>query len=153
MADIGRLEIRNAAAKLIEFTIDELAEELHISSHKALHAVWAAMRAFRISGLVEKTAPGTFRYKGHMLGSLKMKMWRAMLVKGRFSQSDIVTLSGATRIYVRRFLLLLRSKQVVMHVSGRGYSGAIYGLVDPDSAPLEPPVERRQSKCKREGVN
>ena len=151
MPEIPRAKIRSAAARLIEFTLDELMEVLHVSSRKGRHLVQKAIGDYGRSGLIEKTGTETLRYKGHTLGSLRMKMWRAILIKGKFTQRDIVVLSGASRNYVRMFFAHLKKAGAIKHISGRGYEESLFRLIDPESAPLECPVKCWQPRTKKKG--
>lgn len=151
MPDTSSQAVRSAALKLVEFTIDQLAEELKISTYKELQSVRRTIRTLRKTGAIERSGQDTFRYKGHIIGTLKNKMWRAILVKERFTQEEIVMLSGASRIHVKKFFIMLRRNQIIRQVSGRGYSEGIHCLIDFESAPLECPIKCWTPKSEKKG--
>lgn len=133
--------IREAAARLIEFSFDEIAEQLKVQTFEDRTKLVSTLRSFMRLGMVERNGSGTtYRYIGHMRPTWKNKMWRAMVIKERFTREDVVKLSGATRANVKKFVFALKRNGAICHISGQGYSGGLYRLADPDNAPLEPPA-------------
>ena len=66
-------------------------------------------------------------------------MWRAMRIKGTFTQKDIMRLTGASRPHVKKYVRYLRRQGLVEAVAGQDYVRGLYRLKDPDNAPLEHP--------------
>ena len=86
--------------------------------------------------------PGFYKYAGRQKPlSLIEKMWRAIRIKEYFTRRDIVRLSGASNSHVHKYMMHLEAQGIIENVSGgRGYSEGIFGLINPDTVPLEHPV-------------
>jgi len=66
-------------------------------------------------------------------------MWRAMKLKGSFTQKEIVKLTGASRSHVKNYFVQLKKQGLIEVESGQGYEKGVFRLKDPARAPLEHP--------------
>jgi len=105
-------------------------------------------------GEVASIKRGHYRYQEKKKPlSQQAKIWRAIRIKEYFTRRDIVKLSGASDIYVRRYLNFLKGEGFVEHIAGWGYKNALYRLIDPATAPLEKPLFNSNHKVKQENLN
>jgi len=84
--------------------------------------------------------PGQYRYQVVTRRFPKLaRIWRAMRIKGSFTQQEIVKLTGASRIHVKKYVIHLKKQGLVEVESGQGYEKGVFRLKDPAGAPLEHP--------------
>ena len=139
--------IREAVKELGEFTINDLTVELHVCTYKEKDRIRRAVKCLKKYKEVVSIGPGFYRYQGQ--GKQKplkkiVKMWRGMRIKEYFTRQDIVRLSGASKIHVKKYFIFLKREGFISPVSGRGYKEGLFRLSDPDNAPLEHPIPKKR---------
>jgi len=140
MSESFAQRVRKAANELGEFTIDELGKELNIQTYKDSEKLGWAVRDLRKNKEIVSVKKGLYKYQGKQGPLVKIaRIWRAMRIKVYFTHQDVVRLSGASVSHARKYIKYLIGKGLVAYVSGQGYTGRLYRLVDPDNAPLEHP--------------
>jgi len=123
-----------------EFTIDRLEEMVPVKTMKELGEARSTIKRFIREEEIIPDGPGRYRYQVVTRRFPKVaRMWRAMRLKGSFTQKEIVKLTGASRIHVRKYFIQLKKQGLIEVVTGQGYEGGRYRLKDPDGAPLEYP--------------
>ena len=133
-------KVREQARKLDDFTIDELASALSIQTYEEKRKIRHAISWLKKKGEIIKLRRGLYSYQENQEPLSKVaKMWRAMRIKGYFSKRDIVRLTGASKVHVKKYFIVLKREGFIAHVSGEGYQEAVYCLVDPDNTPLDHP--------------
>jgi hypothetical protein len=135
-------QIREAAVELVQFTIHDLADRLCIRSYAEKARLKGGLKGLKKTGEIVSVQPGIFRYKMRQRPfSMTEKMWRAIIIKGRFTWRDLVLLSGASRSHAHKYLRFLEQKGIIRSIStSRKYSEGCYILIEPEKAPLEHPV-------------
>ncbi len=145
-------KIRQAAFDLGDFNSLDLAKALNINTEKELRKMRVAVRELKYRKEIISLRRGFYRYQGKQKPLNKTaKMWRAIRIKERFTRQDIKKLSGASKNYVVAYLNFLVKAGFICHISGRGFKGKLYCLIEPESAPLNHPVNRTKTK-KEENV-
>ena len=143
MTEICTQNVRQAAFDLGEFSVDDLVTTLDARTYKEVSQIKGIASRLRREKEIASVTPGLYRYQEKQKPLTKIaKMWRAMKIKGHFTQQDIVKLSGASRSHVKKYVIFLKRAGFITpntNVSGRGYKGGLYRLMDPDNAPLEHP--------------
>jgi len=140
MTEICTQNVRQAAFDLGEFSVDDLVTTLDARTYKEVSQIKAIASRLRREKEIASITPGLYRYQEKEKPLTKIaKMWRAMRIKGHFTQQDIVKLSGASRSHVKQYVIFLKRAGFITYVSGRGYTEGLYRLIDPDNAPLGHP--------------
>lgn len=133
-------KVREAVSELGEFTIDELSNKLNVQAYKDNERLRLAVKSLRKHREIISIKRGLYKYQGKQKPLVKIaRIWRAMRIKVYFTLQDVVRLSGASESHARKYIKYLIGKGFVEHVTGKGYTGKLYRLVDPDNAPLEHP--------------
>lgn len=131
---------RESARGLGEFTLQELSKNMNIQSYKDNERLRCRVKDLRKNQEIISIRRGLYRYQGKQGPLVKIaRVWRAMRIKVYFTLQDVVRLSGASESHARKYIKYLMGKGFVEYVSGQGYGGKLYKLVDPDNAPLEHP--------------
>jgi len=133
-------QIREAAARLGEFSLEDLREALDLPICGTYRAISDSLKAFRRWGHLKKVGPDLYRYVDKRGFSKKGKMWRAMLIRSEFTRKDVARLAGCSLDYVNKYFACLQRQGWVTLVSKEGHKDGVYRLVDPDKAPLEHPA-------------
>lgn len=132
--------VRETAFRLGEFTLDDLMEALPVYTFEEIWKLRGAIRWLRKSGEFTLVQHGLYRYQARRERLTKVaKMWRAMRIKEYFTKRDIVKLSGASKSHVKKYFIILKRKNYIARVEGKGSKEGVYRLMDPDNAPLEHP--------------
>jgi len=140
-------KLRQSAIELGEFNVNDLAHRIPVYTYKDKHKITRILGVLKRQGEVASIRTGHYRYQEKKKPlSKQAKIWRAIRIKEYFTRRDIVKLSGASDIYVRRYLNFLKGEGFIEHISGWGYKNALYRLTDPATAPLEKPLFN--SNCK-----
>jgi len=133
-------KVRKAANDLGEFTMDRLEETIPVKTFKERRDAREAIRRLIQRNEIVPAGPDRYRYQAARREfSKRARMWRAMRIKGSFTQQDIVRLSGASRNHAEKYFRSLKKQGLVEVVARRGYEKGLYRLKDPDSVPLEHP--------------
>jgi hypothetical protein len=143
MGRIYAQTVREAVKELAEFSFDELIDKLHPTTFEGLRDIKRALSRFCREGEVAALGSDRYSYVGKKKLTKLEKMWRAMRITGQFTRQDIVRLTGASGIHVKKYFIFLKRNGFIVPVSGRGYRGGIFKLADPDKAPLEHPRLKR----------
>jgi len=147
-------KLRQSAIELGEFSINDLAHKIPVYTYKDKHKIIRVLGVLKRQGEVASIKRGHYRYQEKKKPlSQQAKIWRAIRIKEYFTRRDIVKLSGASDIYVRRYLNFLKGEGFVEHIAGWGYKNALYRLIDPATAPLEKPLFNSNHKVKQENLN
>jgi hypothetical protein len=141
--DYTRQQIRDAVKRLGEFDITGLLDALDAPSFYA-GRVRKVVDDFVRQGEVEKLGANRFRFVREKALSKLARAWRAMLIKKIFTRRDIVRLSGASKIHIKKYFIYLKRSGFIAPVSGQGYENGIFALVDPENAPLGYPSDTRR---------
>jgi hypothetical protein len=137
--------VREAASKLEEFTIDELAAPLCVRTYKDRAKVRRVIKYLKRNNEIGPIRVGLFKYQGKDQPlSKQARIWRAIRIKEYFSRFDVVKLSGASDEYVKRYFTFLKRKGFIAHVSGRGSKNGLYRLIEPEKVPIEHPIFNRR---------
>ena len=104
MSETFTQRVREAASKLRNFTIDDLAAPLCVRTYKDRARVRRVVKYLKRNNEIGSIRAGLFQYrrKDKPL-SKQAKMWRAIRIKEYFSRFDVVKLSGASDEYVKRY--------------------------------------------------
>lgn len=145
-------QIREAAVDLEEFTIHDLADRLCVRTYREKARLKIGLKGLKVSGEIISVQPGLFRYKVKQRPfSMTEKMWRAIVIKGRFTWKDLVILSGASKSHVHKYLRFLEHKGIIRRASlSRAYADGCWVLIDPESAPVKHPVLGNWKNRKKE---
>lgn len=131
-------KVRKAAAELKGFTLDEICERLDVRTYQERDRVRRTLRDL-IRWSKVSAGPNEYRYKGKPAMLKQERMWRAMLIKGHFSRSDVMRLTGAARHYCQEYITFLHKSgfiEIADQTPGRAYT---WRVVDPECAPIEYP--------------
>jgi len=141
-------KVRDAAAQLGEFTIDEVATKIPITNYAEKRSVRAVLKNFENNGEVTKLRKDLYRYRGRRPTLSKTaKIWRAIWIKKSFTRRDLVKLSGASDAHVKSYVTFLKKNGFVQHVTGKGFNLGIYCLADMDASSFDhPQMPRRRRK-------
>lgn len=143
-------KVRQAAIELGEFTGDDLADRVPAFTYKDKGRIRKAVQELRKSGEVISIKKALYRYGGKRRPlSKQARIWRAIKIKEYFTRRDIVQLSGASDVYVKRYFTFLKRKAFIEHISGRGYKGGLYCLTDSMKAPLDHPTFNSNRKAQQ----
>lgn len=147
-------KLRQSAIELGEFDINDLAHRIPVYTYKDKHKIRKVLQTLKRSGEVASIRTGHYRYQGKKRPlSKQARIWRAVRITEYFTRSIIVKLSGASDVYVKRYLTFLKREGFIEHISGRGYRDGLYRS-DPATAPLEKPLFNSNPKSKqRKEVN
>ena len=147
-------KVRQAASELGEFTGDDLADRVPAFTYKDKGRIRKAVQELRKTGEVVSIKKALYRYEGKKRPlSKQARIWRAIKIKEYFARRDLVQLSGASDVYVKRYLTFLKGKGFIEHISGRGYREGFYRLADPTGAPLDAPTFNSNLKAERRDIN
>lgn len=138
---LTRRQIREAAARLGEFSLEDLREALELPTCGTYRVISSALKAFKQGGHLEKLGPKQYRYTDKREFSKKGKMWRAMLIKPEFTRKDVARLAGCSLDYVNKYFAFLQRQGWVALILKEGHNDGLYRLVDPENAPLEHPAK------------
>jgi hypothetical protein len=143
VAEVLAENVREAAARLGKFTERELMDIIDPAAYVGLKEIRRALTRFCKEGEVVRSEGGTYSYAGRKIVTKYAKMWRAMLIKERFSRQDIVRLTGASKIHAKKYFIFLRRSGFIESLTGQGYANGLFRLADPENAPLDHPRPRR----------
>lgn len=148
MAETFTQRVRQVANKMSEFTVDDLALRCPASTYKEKREIRSVVQGFEKSGEIILLKPGLYSYRGRQTPLSKVaKMWRAIKIKGNFTQRDLARLSGASKGHAKRYIFFLKREGFISRVAMQDGRYALYCLADPENAPLEhPEMPRRWEK-------
>jgi hypothetical protein len=132
-------QIHEAAARLGEFTLQDLRDALDLPTFGNYRTLSDALKALRRWGHLQKVGTNSYRYTDKRGFSKKGRMWRAMLIKSQFTRKDVAKLAECSIDYVHKYFAFLLRKKWIILISKQGHNDGLYRLADPDAAPLEHP--------------
>jgi Fic family protein len=149
MAETLPQKVRQAASKLGDFSFGDLASALNAHENDEKLRLREVVKNMKRTKEIIILRRGFYRYNFKQKPLTKIaKMWRAMRIKEYFTRRDIERLSGASNTYVRKYFIHLKKAGFIYRVSDNGHKADLFGLVEPDKAPLQHPVPPNLKKEK-----
>lgn len=140
-------KVRQAASKLGDFSCGDIALALNAREKKEKLKIREVVKYLKRTKQVIALRRGLYRYKINQKPLTKIaKIWRAMKIKEYFTRRDIERLSGASNTHVRKYFTYLKKAGFICCVSDNGHKADLFGLVEPDKAPLQHPIPTSRNK-------
>lgn len=151
MRDGFTQKLRQSAIEIGEFNVNDLAQKIPVYTYRDKHKITRVISVLKKQGEIISIKKGYYRYQEKKRPlSKQARIWRAIRIKEYFTRRDIAKLSGASDVYLRRYLNFLKGEGFIEHITGWGYKNALYRLIDPTTAPLEKPLFNSNHKAKQE---
>ena len=147
MSETFSQKVRQAASKLGNFSCGDIALALNAHEKKEKLRIREAINYLKRTKQVIALSRGFYRYKIIQKPLTNIaKMWRAMKIKEYFTRHDIERLSGASDTHVRKYLIYLKRAGFIYCVKNNGSKADLFGLTEPDKAPLQHPILHNRNK-------
>lgn len=147
MAETFSKKVRQAASKLGDFSCEDIALALNARENKEKLRIREIINYLKRTKQVIALRRGFYRYKINQKPLTNIaKMWRAMKIKEYFTRPDIERLSGASDTHVRKYFIYLKKAGFIYRISNNGHKADLFGLVEPDKAPLQHPIPTSKNK-------
>lgn len=147
MAETFPQKVRQAALRLGDFSCEDIALALNAHEKKEKVRIRETINYLKRTKQVIALRRGFYRYKIYQKPLTNIaKMWRAMKIKEYFTRFDIERLSGASGTHVRKYFIYLKNAGFIYCVKNNGHKADLFGLVEPDNAPLQHPIPTNKNK-------
>ena len=147
MAETFSKKVRQAASKLGDFSCEDIALALNAYEKKEKLRIREVVKYLKRTKKIIILRRGFYRYNVKQKPLTKIaKIWRAMRIKEYFTHRDIERLAGASNTHVRKYFTYLKKAGFIYCVSDNGHKADLFGLVEPDKAPLQHPIPTSRNK-------